>query len=277
MAVDLHVHTSASDGILSPYKVVKLASELNLKIISITDHDTVGGIEESLEASVSYGIKVIPGIEISCELDEEEVHILGYLINYKDPNFLEFLKKMQNERRQRVEKILNKLEQSGFIVSQKSVFKLSNNSSSVGRPHIAQALVNSGYAADSQQAFDKLIGKNCLGYVPRNKLSTSDAIKLIINAGGVPVLAHPSFMPGIDKVNKIIKQGIRGLEVFYPDHKWESINKLLDIAKKYNLIITGGSDFHGDNRGGAKLGECFVTENVVRKLLKIEKYNEQKI
>lgn len=267
MAVDLHVHTTASDGILSPYQVVKLASELGLKILAITDHDTIDGIEESLKASISYGIKIIPGIELSCELEEEEVHILGYFINYKDLNLLEFLKNMQQDRHERVEKILSKLSKSGFNISTESVFELSDNSSSVGRPHIAQALVNSGYAANIQQAFEKLIGKNCPGYVPRSKLLTSEAIEIIKKACGVPVLAHPGFMPGIDKVNKLIEQGIRGLEVYYPDHDQESINNMLDIAEKYNLIVTGGSDFHGDNRGGSTLGECLVTENVVQRLL----------
>ncbi len=267
MIADLHIHTTYSDGIYTPSLIVKKSQQKGLKVISITDHDTVDGIEESINEAKNNKIEVIPGIEVSCEYKGKEVHILGYYLDYKDKNLLSILKDLQESREKRVSNIIDKIAELGYYITKERVKKYSEGSS-IGRVHIAQALVDSGYIMNVQQAFDTLLGYDCPGYVSRKKLTPKETINLILSAKGIPVLAHPCFLPNINFIEDIIKQGILGIEVYYPSHDIEMIKKLKILAKTYNLIITGGSDFHGEYRG-ALLGQTGVNEKEVEKLKQV--------
>lgn len=264
MKADLHIHTTASDGTLLPSQVVKKACEIGLKAIAIADHDTVDGVCEALEAAKKDNIRVIPAIELSCDYNDMEVHLLGYFINIRDPRLLNTLGFLKEERSKRAGKILDKLSKLGIHISLDKVKNISENAS-VGRPHIARALVNSGYVYNVQQAFESLLGKNCPGYVAREKLKLEEAVQLVKKIGGVPVLAHPGLLPGLDVLGSIIEKGVMGLEVYYPAHDSDLIKELIKICVQKNLIVTGGSDYHGDYRG-ALIGQCGVDVEVVDRL-----------
>lgn len=264
MTVDLHVHTTASDGSLTPFQVIEKASEIGLKAIAITDHDTVSGIAEGIKAAHEFKIKFVSGVELSCDFNGHEVHILGYFLNYRDPFLQNKLNVLQKERHERALKIIDKIAKLGFYVSYEKV-KEHVSGSSVGRVHIAQALIECGYFNNIQQVFESLLGRNCPGYVSRKKLVPSEAINILKRVKGVPVLAHPGFLPGMDVVEDVIKQGIVGLEVHYPAHEPHTVQQLLQLAKKHNLVITGGSDFHGEHKG-PYLGQSVVDVKVVEEL-----------
>lgn len=240
--VDLHLHSTASDGQFSTSELVAMALERNFLAIAITDHDTTAGIDEALEAARGTELELIPGVEISCDVPHQEVHILGYYIDHHDPILEKRLSAFRQARLQRARGILSKLATLGFPLEWKMVAELAGNSS-VGRPHIAQAMVKRGYVASPEEAFDLYIGRNGPAYVERYKLNPVDAVSLIKAARGLPVLAHPlkvtHFLPSL------IERGLVGLEVYYNDYSPEDIQELADLGRKYSLIPTGGSDFHG--------------------------------
>jgi predicted metal-dependent phosphoesterase TrpH len=240
--VDLHLHSTASDGQFSPSELVAMALERNLLVIALTDHDTTAGIDEALEAARDTGLEVIPGVEISCDVPHEEVHLLGYYLDHHHPALQGKLCAMRNARLQRAKRMLARLTVLGFPLPWEMVAELAGDGS-VGRPHIAQAMVKMGYTASTNEAFDLYIGRNGPAYVERYRLSPVEAVSLIKEARGLPVLAHPlrvlHFLPAL------VEQGLVGLEVYYNGYSPEDIRKLADLACKFDLIPTGGSDFHG--------------------------------
>jgi predicted metal-dependent phosphoesterase TrpH len=240
--VDLHLHTTASDGRFSPSELVAMALERDLLAIAITDHDTTEGIDEALEAARGTGLEVIPGVEVSCDVPHQEVHVLGYYISHHDPTLEKKLWAFRQARLQRAKEMLVKLAALGFPLEWEMVAGLAGGSS-VGRPHIAQAMVKMGYVASADEAFALYIGRNGPAYVERHKLSPADAVSLIKDARGLPVLAHPRevtrFLP------LLIGRGLVGLEVYYDGYSAEDMRQLARLARKYDLIPTGGSDFHG--------------------------------
>lgn len=240
--VDLHLHSTASDGQFSPSELVAMALERDLLVIAITDHDTTAGIDEALEAARGTELEVIPGVEISCDVPHEEVHLLGYYLDHHRPAFQGKLRAMRDARLRRAKGMLAKLAALGFPLPWEVVTELVGDGS-VGRPHIAQAMVKVGYVASTDEAFNLYIGRNGPAYVERYKLSPSDAVPLIKEAQGLPVLAHPlkvtHFLPAL------IERGLVGLEVYYNGYSPEDIRGLADLARKFDLILTGGSDFHG--------------------------------
>ena len=240
--VDLHLHSTASDGQFSPPELVAMALERDLIAIAITDHDTTAGIDEALEAARGTGLEVIPGVEISCDVPHEEVHLLGYYLDHHHPALQGKLRAMRDARLQRAKGMLAKLAALGFPLPWEMVAELAGGES-VGRPHIAQAMVKVGYAASTDEAFDLYIGRNGPAYVERYKISPLDAVSLIKGAQGLPVLAHPlkvtHFLPSL------VERGLVGLEVYYNGYLPEDIRELADLARKFDLIPTGGSDFHG--------------------------------
>ena len=240
--VDLHLHSTASDGQYSPSELVAMALERDLLAIAITDHDTTAGIDEALEAARGTGLEVIPGVEISCDVPHEEVHLLGYYFDHRHPALQGKLRAMRDARLQRAKGMLVRLAALGFPLPWEMVAELAGGES-VGRPHIARAMVRMGYVASTDEAFVLYIGRDGPAYVERYKISPLDAVSLIKAARGLPVLAHPlkvtHFLPDL------IERGLVGLEVYYNGYSPEDVRGLADLARKFDLIPTGGSDFHG--------------------------------
>ncbi|UNC91873.1 PHP domain-containing protein [Candidatus Contubernalis alkaliaceticus] len=266
MDADLHIHTTVSDGCLSPKEAVRLAKEINLEVLSITDHDTMGGISEALAEGEKLKIKVIPGVEMSTEYKNKDIHILGYFVDQKNENFQILLEHLRKARQKRVKNIIKKLNGLGCKVNLDEVSNLAREGS-VGRPHIARVLAQKGYVNSVKDAFERFIGFNAPAYVERYKLLPKEVIELVLKAGGVPVLAHPGLIKNDSLIYEIINEGLKGLEVFHPEHNEEEVQKLEVMALKNKLLITGGSDCHGiDSRTGSQLGRVTVSMYHVKKL-----------
>lgn len=267
--VDLHLHSSVSDGVLSPAGVVARAAELGLTVISLTDHDTVDGIAPALEAAKKYpSLLVIPGIEINTDTSTGEVHVLGFYIDHTNPEFLTALKKLRDSRLIRAQKMIEKLSALGMPVEWEHVKELSGKGS-VGRPHIARALLERGYIKTIKEAFSKYIGFGGPAYVPREKITPAEAIELITGAEGLAVLAHPLGIPNLDKLlKKLVRAGLIGLEVYYKDYSSEDRESLARLADRYGLITTGGTDYHGlDDNVEVMMGEAGVPPYVADNLI----------
>ncbi len=249
--VDLHIHTTASDGVLSPAQVVRVAIDKGLEAIAITDHDTTDGVDQAVAAARSERLEVIPGIELSAEEGPREVHILRYYIDHRDQALQERLAVLRRARRERAWKMVEKLDTMGASVSWERVLEIAGETSAFGRPHIAQALLERGYVGSVNEAFDRYIGLRGPAYVSRYKLTPAEAVKMITDAEGLPVLAHPR---GQEDVVPILSAlGLVGLEAYYPSYSEEKRESLARLAQQHNLVATGGSDFHGYNGGDAAL------------------------
>ena len=273
LCADLHVHTSESDGVLSPREVVIKAVAAGLSTLAITDHDSVNGITAAKIAASQYNIEVIPGIELSCLDDDQEIHVLGYFIDSSNRDLLEEANYIATARRERAEKIVKKLNKLGVHISYDQVKQLAVGGV-IGRPHIAKAMINGGYIEKIQEAFtERYIDRGGQAYVERYKLSVERAIQLIHNAGGVAVIAHPGLCNNAlglqeEKLKAYITYGIDGIEVFHSAHNQEQRDCLLKWTKAHNLLVTGGSDYHGGNvHEGSELGKICLDDQYV-KLLK---------
>lgn len=257
MGADLHIHTTASDGRSSPQEIVDQAIAAGLTHIAITDHDTVNGLIELYQGGDlnSKPLTVIPGIEFSTDLPQNEVHILGYHVDIFHPALVEQLAIIVDDRWKRVERTLTKLTRLGYPIEYNRVVELAGSATAVGRPHIARALVEKGYFANVTDVFHALLHKNGPAYVPHYKLDYRSVLKLITAAGGIPVLAHPGLIGDDRIVEDIIAAGIRGIEVYHPRHDSTQNRKYLDLAGTHHLLVTGGSDFHAiPSRFPGKLG-----------------------
>jgi len=263
---DLHVHTRASDGALTPEEVVKRAQEAGLEAGAGTDHDTTAGLEEALEAGRRLGVLVVPGIEISTEWQEEEVHLLGYWLDYRQSWLQERLAKRREGRLRRAQKIVQRLGELGLEISWQRVLDLAGRAA-VGRPHIALALVEKGYATSLEEAFRRYLNRGAPGYVPRTPLSPAEAVAIVRRAGGAPVLAHPGLLKKREVLPELLQLDLAGIEVYYPGHDAATTAWLEKVAEERRLIGTGGSDFHGyPGEGYAELGTCRVVGEVVEAL-----------
>lgn len=244
--VDLHIHTTASDGKHTPAEIVRKAGELGLEVIAITDHDTVEGIPSALESARSYpALRVIPAVELSTDVPNGEIHILGYFIDYADEEFRASLEKMRNSRVERARKMVENLSRMGVRLEWRRVQEIAGGGA-LGRPHIAQAMLEKGYISSLQDAFRNYIGHGGPAYVERDKLTPVEAVKLILKADGLPVLAHP--LTAGDVAGTIVELkavGLVGMEVYYASYSFEDINLLLGMAYQHGLIATGGTDYHG--------------------------------
>lgn len=270
MKADLHVHTSASDGRLSPEKVVQLAVELGLDAIAITDHDTVDGVVPALRAARGYlSFVVVPGVEINTDVPHGEVHILGYFIDYTDPALESALKKLRTGRRARAKEMIAKLAELGMNIEWERVEKLASGKA-ICRPHIAQALLEMGYVNSEREAFEKYIGHDCPAYVERYKLLPEEAVRLVSASRGLPVLAHPADIDNLeDFVRELKKSGLIGIEVYYRDYDTETTSRLLDIANKYHLIPTGGTDYHAFSDEEVMLGSKLTPPDSLKRLFSL--------
>lgn len=264
MQADLHVHTTASDGTDTPQQLVARAAQLGLGAVAITDHDTVEGIEPALRAARDYGIQVVPGIELGTEISGREVHLLGYFIDYRQPYFLEQLADFQQRRLIRVRKMARKLNELGFPVTMDRVLEIAGGGA-VGRPHLARALMELGAVNSVEEAFEKWLGQGRPAYVPRFKYTPREGVRLLRCAGGVPVFAHP-VLAGMDElIPALVQEGLLGLEVYYPAHDAGDVQRYLGYCRRYNLLPTGGSDYHGAlHRENNELGSAGVDMQVLR-------------
>ena len=267
--VDLHLHSSVSDGVLSPAEVVTKAAELGVTVISLTDHDNVDGITPALKAAEDYpSLTLIPGLEVSTDTATGEVHVLGYYIDQSNPGLLASLKKLRDSRLERAQKMIAKLSGMGMPIEWERVKELSGNGS-VGRPHIARALLEKGYIGTLKEAFSKYIGFGGPAYVSREKMTPAEAIELITRADGLAVLAHPLGIPDLDTLLKtLVKAGLTGIEVYYKDYPDEDRERLAKMAEKHGLITTGGTDYHGlDDSTEVMMGEAGVPPYIADNLI----------
>ena len=266
--VDLHLHTTYSDGRLTPGELIQIAAEQGIGVIAITDHDTVNGIEPALLATECFPyVTVIPGVEINTDVRQGEVHILGYFVDYKNQSFLDTLDSLRNSRKARAQKMLAKLSKLGINIEWERILELTDGGS-VGRPHIAQALFEGQHVSNLQDAFERYIGRNGPAYAERDRLSPKEAVELIIKANGLPVIAHPASIKDIDQMIIDLKQsGLVGIEVYYDNYDKDTVERLRKLATKYDLIATGGSDFHGfEDDHETPLGEAIVPFECVQHL-----------
>ena len=270
---DFHVHTSSSDGVLSPKEVVFKAYKNNVKYLSITDHDTVSGLDEALVESQKYDISFIPGIELSTQYNNESIHILGYFKDksYNNQNFIQELDKIKNHRIIRAQKITKKLDDEFNIkISFEKILKESKDT--IARPHIAKAIIDAGYDYSHDEIFDKCIGKDSKAYVPTLKLSTEYGINLLKKYNALVFLAHPKLIKNTP-IEEFIKMNIDGIESIYYQNTTEETNYYLNIAKEYNLLNSCGSDFHGiqnDTRHGDIGSMEISSENLSNLLEKLQ-------
>jgi hypothetical protein len=250
--VDLHVHTTASDGALAPREVVEQAHRLGLRLLSITDHDTVAGVGEALARADELGLTVIPGVEISAEKDGVQAHILGYYIDHTSPALIEQLDRYGQARLRRAAKTLERLAEMGMPLAWETISAAVEHGV-VGRPHIAQALVEGGFVATIEEAFGRYLNPGQAAYLPRLKATPAQAIQMIHEAGGLPVLAHPWCVTFL--LEELVAEGLLGLEAYYRNYDACQVRRLCYLAREHGLVCTGGTDFHGLEGESLSLGE----------------------
>lgn len=265
--IDLHTHTTASDGTLSPERLFALAVELKIRVLSITDHDSLEGLQATRALQAAHPeIRVIPGIEMSAE-GEIYCHLLGYFVDAKNPLFQAKLSGLRRRRLDRVAEMVKKINAMGVEVDYNRVIALASGGS-VGRPHLADVLMEMGVVKNRQEAFDRFLKKDGPAYVPAGGPTAGETIALIRAAGGIPVLAHPSYYTNPEFLKRLVDLGLMGLEVYYPDHSRSLTQRYLELAGTYNLIVTGGSDFHGPKTQRDELACVDVPESVVDALVR---------
>jgi len=267
--VDLHLHSYVSDGRFSPSEVIRKSAEEGLTLISLTDHDNVDGIAEALEEAANFPrLTVIPGVEISTDVPDGEVHMLGYFIDYHHHRLVAALNNLRESREERGQQMVAKLAELGFPIDWQRVTEIAGIGS-IGRPHIAQALLEKGYISDFREAFDRFLAFGKPAYVRREKITPMEAVELILLAEGLPVLAHPLTIDDPESlVDELKDNGLAGIEVYYKDYTGTEIERLVRLAEKYNLIVTGGTDYHGlDENTETMIGCVPVPSEVIKQLI----------
>ena len=250
-AVDLHSHTTASDGTLAPRDLVAVAAKQGVRVLAVTDHDSTNGIAEAREAARAQpGLTVVPGIEINCDVDGAEIHVLGYFLDLEASWLQDFLGEQRAERAARVHRVLERLAALGMHVDASEVFALVKEGSA-GRPHIAQAMVHRGYVRSVREAFDRYLDTGGPASAPRRKLTPEQAVGVIRRASGVPVVAHPGLANRDAMLPSLVEAGLQGIEAHYPEHSALQTQTYLEYCARHGLVATGGSDFHGPGVGHA--------------------------
>ena len=250
--VDLHTHSTASDGSRAPADVIREAKRIGLVALALTDHDTIDGIAEAAAMGAELGVRIIPGIELSAVEGESETHILG--LHLRDTRQMEAeLVALRDMRRARAARIVQRLNELGVRIELSSVLEQAAGGA-VGRPHVARAMIAEGWAVDFRDAFDRYLGNGRPAYVSKERLAAADAIALIHRAGGLAVLAHPSHTGTRERIESFVKQGIDGVEVRHPSHSAEDVARLLALVEHFSLVPSGGSDWHGAADGPRTLG-----------------------
>ena len=267
MFVDLHTHTTASDGSSAPRALVEMAKQKRLQALAISDHDTTDALDEAIVAGRELGVEVVPAVELSTDVADGEIHILGYFLSYHNGQFQALLSTLREARFGRARKMVDKLAALGMPLDWERVQAFSGDGA-VGRPHVAKAMVERGYVPDIRSAFDLYISRNGPAYVERYKLTPADAIQVIRQVGGLPVLAHPLEGNGsLSMVPKLVAAGLGGLECYYTGYTSDMVAVLENIALKYGLATSGGSDFHGEGvAANALLGRPQIPYRVLERM-----------
>ncbi len=240
---DLHTHTTFSDGGNSPCALVRMAKSKGISILGITDHDSVNGINQAIECGKEYGVEIVPGVELSTDVNDKEIHILGYFINHEDKDLLGYLKFFRDERAFRAQRIVKKLKKLNIQIEYNEILAEAKNSA-IGRPHIANVLISKGIVSSYAEAFQKYLGDYAPAYERKIHVSLQSAIKLINDAKGLAFLAHPGKMPE-DLLQTVLSSKIDGIEVVHPSHNESRTKFYRGIVNQYCLLASGGSDFHG--------------------------------
>ncbi|MEO7000366.1 MAG: PHP domain-containing protein, partial [Ktedonobacterales bacterium] len=266
--IDLHTHSTASDGLYPPTELVRLAHEAKLDLIALTDHDTTGGVEAAQAAGAALGVTVVPGVEINTTIRDGlgEAHVLGYFVAPDDASLIANLGILREARERRGERMVEKLRAAGYDITWARVRELAQGT--VGRPHIARALIEKGYASSVADAFDRFISWGKPGYVPRYQIAPDQAIHIIRSAGGVPTLAHPGHTPELAEtvLPSLVAAGLLGLECYYGQYDKATVKRLVALADRFGLVATGGSDYHGPNIHPTPLGGRYVPPQTIERL-----------
>ena len=270
--VDLHLHTTHSDGALSPSDLVDLCAQKGLKVIAISDHDSTEGVAEAQEAAARHGIEIIPAIELSTDVPDNEIHMLGYFVDMEDAGFQELLRSFRAGREDRGREMVERLRSLGLEITWEEVERIADGAA-VGRPHIAQAMIERGYVSEWQEAFERYIGRTGPAYVERTRLEPEEAIQVLLDNGALPVMAHPLYYEREDTqilrriVSDLKDAGMVGLEVHYGEFSDGEIQMLANIAAEFDLIPCGGSDYHASGKPGEIIpGEAGPPMSVVESL-----------
>lgn len=256
--VDLHMHTTHSDGTFPPRELVRHAKEKGLTCISVTDHDTMSSFEECADEAKKAGIELIPGIEISAQFEPGTLHILGFFLDQNQPELRATLESIQKARRERNPQIIEKLNRLGIDVTLEEV-KAASGGKQIGRPHFAKVLFKKGVVKTMDEAFEKYLGKGKSAYIDKRRLSSRDSIQRIREAGGIAVIAHPKQMKLDEKsltkeFERLVDEGLGGIEAYNSCQNPKEAEQYKRLAKRFNLFVTGGSDFHGANKPDVTLG-----------------------
>lgn len=256
--VDLHVHSNASDGTLTPSEVVHLALQKNLAAIALSDHDTVKGVPEAISAAEGTTLEVVPATELSCYYRNVEIHVLGLFVDYKDADFQAKLEELEQERMQRNLDMIALFQRDNISITLEEL-QAGNPRSVITRAHFARVLIEKGYCKDKNAAFDRYVGVGCPYYLPKPQITPELSLPLITKAGGIPILAHPMlYKLGYRQVEELIQYliplGLKGIEAYHSSNNISQSDKLRSLALKYHLVVSGGSDFHGANKPDIELG-----------------------
>jgi len=242
--IDLHAHTNASDGALPAEELVRLAKASGVSVLAVTDHDTLAGIPSAMAEGARVGLEIVPGVEVTAYVDDLEVHILGHFIHPDDARLTELLAVSRDDRVERIRRMIDKLWSLGLPLDADEILTQAPGSS-VGRPHLAQAMVRRGYVASVQEAFDRYLTPGKLAHVERSRLPAAEVIMAVKLAGGVPSLAHPGVYGRDEMIPRLVEQGLMGLEVHHPDHDADAMFRYERMRLRYGMLAAGGSDYHG--------------------------------
>jgi 3',5'-nucleoside bisphosphate phosphatase len=243
--IDLHSHTVVSDGRLTPRELVQLAAKNGVRYLSVTDHDTTDGLDEAIDEAAGLGVNIIPGIEVSCDIPGTEVHLLGFYLDYANPDFQQMIGQFREGRVGRAQEMVRKLGELGAPIAWERVKEIAGDGS-VGRPHVAQALLEAGHIQTMPEAFDRWIGRKGPAYAEREKLTLEDAIALIHSVGGIASIAHPYESEGLmELLPGLVRNGLDAIECYYTNYGLDRREPLLDFIRANGLIASGGSDYHG--------------------------------
>jgi hypothetical protein len=280
--IDLHAHTTASDGSLTPTELVDQAARMGLTALGVTDHDTLDGLAEAMEAARERGIELVPGIELSISVPVGRFHMLGYLIDHEDPTLSERLWRLKDNRARRNERMLDKMLQLGVPITREEVAAESGGGQ-IGRPHMALVLFKKGIVSSTQEAFDRYLADGAAAHVPKDKITMQEGLDLIRGAGGIAVMAHPIQRLLDDdalmtELRRLRAMGLDGMECYYSQHTPERTQVYLEMARRAGLLVTGGSDFHGASKPDVYLGRVYQGQPVSAELLEsMKEYKKERL
>ena len=271
--LDLHLHTICSDGLDTPEDIVAVSLEGGYEAIALTDHDSVAGVKRALDAAEGTDLTIVPGIELSTSINAQELHILGYFIDYQDEEFLKKITFFKEKRRERAEEITHYLNRLGLDLKFETILRIAHGAP-LGRPHIAEALLSEELVSTYEEAFHRYIGFNGPAYVPKYKVEPKEGIELILSVGGVPVFAHPGVYGNDGIIPELIDYGLKGVEAIHPLHTVGMQMRYRELCRKYGIVYTGGSDWHGIGRGRESISHHKVPREVLDELWSRSSYRK---